>query len=356
MLFKKIVIVALGLLIIGSIVEAGELGNKASEQTLLSANNKIPMEAKQKLAQRMQNKHQEARMRSSVSKTVAKQNVKRPLTQNQPVNLQKAPLNPQLPKSNISIRKVNPDGTPYIEENNLNQKHRKKKKASAKPYEERAFFLDTMLPRNYKEISIFGEAKATKAQAVAYLRNNNPNVKLSCSPEKLVDLYWEEAEREGICPDLTFCQALLETGFFKYGGDVVYKQNNFCGLGTTGGGVRGASFKTPQLGVRAHVQHLLAYSKTVKPKTPIIDPRYYVAHDIRLSKGMITQWSGLNGTWAMGAEYCEKIMYHFVRMQAAKPLSVSNLQPSFKRTSTNKNTSPKLSMRERLARNKSLRK
>ena len=241
------------------------------------------------------------------------------------------------PKSNLTYRKVYLDGSPYVEDKNTAKYKKKKAKAETKPYEERAFFMDTMLPRDYKNISIFGEPDVTKGQALAYLLNTNTDIKLACSPEQLIDYYWEEASREDVRPDITFCQALLETGFFRYGGDVVHKQNNFCGLGTVGGGVRGASFKTPQLGVRAHVQHLLAYARYRKPKTAIIDPRYKVAHDLRLSRGLIDKWSGLNGTWAMGAEYCEKIMYHYVKMQATKPLAVKKLRDSLRKMKKNKN-------------------
>lgn len=240
------------------------------------------------------------------------------------------PSAPQ-PKSNLTYRRVYLDGSPYVEEAKPAKNKKKKSKAETKPYEERAFYMDTMLPRDYKNISIFGEPEVTKGQALAYLLNTNTDIKLACSPEQLIEYYWEEASREDVRPDITFCQALLETGFFRYGGDVVHKQNNFCGLGTVGGGVRGASFKTPQLGVRAHVQHLLAYARYRKPKTAIIDPRYKVAHDLRLSRGLIDKWSGLNGTWAMGAEYCEKIMYHYVKMQATRPLAVSNLRDSLRK-------------------------
>lgn len=184
--------------------------------------------------------------------------------------------------------------------------------------EKRVYYHEVLLPRNYQEISIFGENELTMGQAAAYIRQNAPNVKLACSVEELVEWYWKEAAIEGIRADIALCQAILETGFFRYGGDVSRHQNNFCGLGTTGGGVRGAGFSTPQLGVRAHIQHLLAYAKKDMPKTKIIDPRYKLAHDIRMERGLITKWSGLNGTWAMGKEYCEKIMAHYVSMGEIK--------------------------------------
>lgn len=182
--------------------------------------------------------------------------------------------------------------------------------------EQRVFYKGVMLPRDYQKIEIFGENVATMGQAAAYIRANAPYVKLDCSIEELVELYWKEAAVEGVRADLAICQAILETGFFCYGGDVSRHQNNFCGLGTVGGGARGAGFNTPQLGVRAHIQHLFAYSQKEKPKTKIIDPRYDLAHNIRLERGLVKTWYGLNGTWAMGKEYCEKIMNNYVNMLA----------------------------------------
>lgn len=177
-------------------------------------------------------------------------------------------------------------------------------------------FANIELPENYKDISIYGDSVATKGQAVAVIKQYNPDVQLACSVEELVDLYWQEAEREGVRPDLALAQALVETGFFRYGGDVHHNQNNFCGLGTTGNGVKGASFKTPEIGVRAHIQHLLAYTQKKRPSTKIVDPRYELAHNIRLERGVVDTWYGLNGTWAMGSNYCEKIMVNYQRMLA----------------------------------------
>ena len=151
---------------------------------------------------------------------------------------------------------------------------------------------------------------------MAYIKQANPKVRLDCSVEELVDLYWQEAEREEVRPDLALAQSLVETGTYAYGGDVHHKQNNFCGLGTTGGGVKGASFKTPELGVRAHIQHLLAYTQKKRPQTKIVDPRYELAHNIRLERGLVDTWYGLNGTWAMGSLYCEKIMATYQKMLA----------------------------------------
>jgi len=89
---------------------------------------------------------------------------------------------------------------------------------------------------------------------------------------------------------------------------VVPEQNNFCGLGTTSATVRGAYFLTPRYGVRAHIQHLLAYCSPSLPKTTIIDPRYYLVYNQKKRDGFFTRWYQLNGKWATGSDYSEKIL------------------------------------------------
>ena len=159
--------------------------------------------------------------------------------------------------------------------------------------------------------SIIGTPMATQQQCVRYLLRNNPNPNLPVSAEEIVAYYYEEGRREGIRPDVAFAQALKETGFFRYGGDVIPEQNNYCGLGTTGGGVKGEFFSTPQLGVRAHIQHLLAYSSTRMPTTPVVDPRYSLVRQSYGSRTLGT-WQDLNGRWAVpGRYYGQEILSMF---------------------------------------------
>ena len=66
--------------------------------------------------------------------------------------------------------------------------------------------------------------------------------------------------------DYAFFQMAVETNFLTYRsgnggwGDVNPKQNNFAGLGTTGGGVPGDSYPDVNTGVLAQIQHLVVYS------------------------------------------------------------------------------------------------
>ena len=185
------------------------------------------------------------------------------------------------------------------------------------PVDEEIF--DAFEPENFSvrqtvsttDTSIIGTPIATQQQCVKYLLRNNPHPNLKVSAEEIVAYYYEEGKREGIRPDVAFAQALKETGFFRYGGDVIPEQNNYCGLGTTGGGVKGEFFATPQLGVRAHIQHLLAYSSTRRPTMPIVDPRYGIVRQAYGSR-TLGNWQDLNGRWAVpGRYYGQEILSMF---------------------------------------------
>ena len=162
--------------------------------------------------------------------------------------------------------------------------------------------------------SIIGTPMASQSQCVRYLLRNNPNPNIAVSAEEIVQLYYEEGEREGIRPDVALCQAFKETGFFRYGGTVTPDQNNYCGLGTTSALVKGSYFPNPQIGVRAHIQHLLAYSSTRRPSTAIVDPRYSIVRKA-YGKKTLGNWQDLNGRWAVpGKEYGQQILSMFNAM------------------------------------------
>jgi hypothetical protein len=120
--------------------------------------------------------------------------------------------------------------------------------------------------------------------------------------DTLSGIYIEEAASEGVNHDVAFAQMCLETGFLRYGGDVRPEQNNFCGLGATGGGEPGLFFPDPRTGVRAHIQHLKAYASDEPLKQELVDPRYRY---VRL--GSSPDIHGLAGTWAADRRYSEKI-------------------------------------------------
>ena len=157
--------------------------------------------------------------------------------------------------------------------------------------------------------AIMGAAKATAAQMQAYIRAVNAAV-----PQSVIDmipLYISEGKAEGVRGDVAFAQSCLETGNFGFAGSAVkLTQNNFCGMGVTSNGVAGNSFATPQIGIRAQVQHLQAYASTAALKQACIDPRYKY---VKRGSAPYVEWLGQKENpqglgWAAGAGYGEKIL------------------------------------------------
>ena len=157
--------------------------------------------------------------------------------------------------------------------------------------------------------AIMGKPAVTADQMKAYLKKKNPAV-----PQSVLDmipLYLSEGEAEGVRGDIAFAQSCLETGNFTFSGSAVtLSQNNFCGLGVTQRGKEGISFDTPQLGIRAQIQHLKAYASTDKLRNERIDPRFrYVTRGCAPYAEWLGQKENPQGKgWAAGEKYGEKIL------------------------------------------------
>lgn len=133
---------------------------------------------------------------------------------------------------------------------------------------------------------------------ITYLRSINKDAPDYCS------LYLSERAAEGVRGDIAFAQSCVETGHWTFTGDVTSDQNNFAGIGTTGGGVKGEYFDTPQLGIRAQIQHLKAYASTESLNKECVDPRFnYV------TRGCATKIGDFgSGKWAGDTNYSSKII------------------------------------------------
>lgn len=114
--------------------------------------------------------------------------------------------------------------------------------------------------------------------------------------------YIEEATLEGINWDVAFVQMCLETGYLKYGGLVEIGQNNFCGLGSFDNR-QGASFSTIRDGIKAHIQHLKAYSSTEELNGVLLDPRFHL-----VTRGSAINVAQLAGQWAEDPKYGDKLL------------------------------------------------
>ena len=107
--------------------------------------------------------------------------------------------------------------------------------------------------------------------------------------EKFCQIYVEEAKAEGIKVEVAFMQAMVETGWLKFGGSVQISQYNFAGIGALDGGVQGATFKTVREGVRAQIQHLKAYANEKSLNNTQVDPRF---HLVKRGSAKYVEWLG----------------------------------------------------------------
>lgn len=122
--------------------------------------------------------------------------------------------------------------------------------------------------------------------------------------EQFAQIFYEEANAEGVKAEVAFTQCMKETGFLKYGGDVLPNQYNFAGIGATGA-VHGASFKDVRTGIRAQIQHLKAYASTSSLNNGCVDPRFNL---VTRNTAPYVEWLGIqenpNGYgWATAKNY-----------------------------------------------------
>ena len=125
------------------------------------------------------------------------------------------------------------------------------------------------------------------------------------------EIIYDEAVFENVRPEILYAQIMLETGYLQYGGDVEINQFNFGGLGATGNGVKGNSFRDVRTGIKAQVQHLKAYASAEPLKaTQIVDERFkYVTRNT----APYVEWLGIKENpagkgWAASAGYGFNLM------------------------------------------------
>ena len=132
-------------------------------------------------------------------------------------------------------------------------------------------------PKKSRSASITAMVTAYSASGRSYpstalARGGSPDIRAFAS------IVYDEAVLEGVSPELVFCQAMKETAWLGFGGDVSIAQFNFAGIGAVGGGSRGAAFPDVRTGLRAQVQHLRAYADAdASPASlhrAVVDPRF----------------------------------------------------------------------------------
>jgi hypothetical protein len=156
-------------------------------------------------------------------------------------------------------------------------------------------------------------ACVTPDRLMQYLRAQND--KLDPKFATIASYYKQHGEALGIRWDYAIYQMILETNYLKFkrgdgsSGDVKIRQNNFAGVGATGGGVPGDSFPDVSTGVLAQMQHLVAYSgerveKPVAPRTREVQDGI-IAQSLKLKRAV--RFGDLTQRWAADRNYARSI-------------------------------------------------
>lgn len=175
-------------------------------------------------------------------------------------------------------------------------------------------------------MQIMGTSQTTVAQMVRYYNSNasgydtfkaKDNGKYNgilakggaSTINQFAQIFYEEATAEGVRAEVAFTQCMKETGFLKYGGDVLPNQYNFAGIGATGA-VHGASFGNVRMGIRAQIQHLKAYGSISPLTNQCVDPRFNL---VKRGSAQYVEWLGIkenpNGYgWATSKSYGHDIV------------------------------------------------
>ena len=175
-------------------------------------------------------------------------------------------------------------------------------------------------------MQIMGTSQTTVAQMVRYYNSNASGYDTfkakyngkyngvlakggASTINQFAQIFYEEATAEGVRAEVAFTQCMKETGFLKYGGDVLPNQYNFAGIGATGA-VHGASFSNVRMGIRVQIQHLKAYGSLDGLTNLCVDPRFNL---VKRGSAQYVEWLGIkenpNGYgWATSKSYGHDIV------------------------------------------------
>lgn len=152
-----------------------------------------------------------------------------------------------------------------------------------------------------------GVWNGTADRLADYLLGVSPLPLFTAPTLTLAGYYVHYAAQAELRADLLWAQMIHETGYGMYGGDVTPEQNNYAGIGATGGGVPGLSFATAEAGVLAQIAHMVAYTYVDSPvpwANAETDPRFGLV----CPRGIATVLCDLNGRWAFpGTTYGQSI-------------------------------------------------
>jgi hypothetical protein len=189
-------------------------------------------------------------------------------------------------------------------------------------------------------VTILGPSELTAQQITDYVCHVNRCTPVASGgtwkPEistlQMAQLFIDEGNLVGVRGDIAFCQSVLETGWFAWtsspwpetaghpddgtwDGHVLAVDHNYAGLGAFNGTTVFMRQASPQLGVRAQLQHLRNYADINSTSNNLgapFQPRVGytpTSFDSFHYKGQAPTWVQLNGKWAVpGDTYAQTIL------------------------------------------------
>ena len=156
---------------------------------------------------------------------------------------------------------------------------------------------------------MIGAAQVSVEQAKKWAESKNA----SESFINIADVYWQYGELTGIRPEILYAQAAKETGFGRYGGNVLPEQNNWAGIKTAGATgdttYDHETFATPEDGVRGHFNHIGAYVGIA----PIGEPHGRYNSIVNMPwAGTVKTLEELGGKWCPDLYYGYSILHNLL--------------------------------------------
>jgi N-acetylmuramoyl-L-alanine amidase len=171
-------------------------------------------------------------------------------------------------------------------------------------------------------MKILGKSLVTYRQCESWIKGIGTVNKLAI---ELLPILWKAANNNGIVPEIFIAQAMVETGYFNFGGVINASFHNTCGLKVNKGGSNTAAsahmrFKSWEEGIQAHADHLALYAGApnfpkyapnckshpngaYKANGTTADPRHFP-----YLHGKCKTVEELSGTWATNKKYAETIL------------------------------------------------
>lgn len=149
---------------------------------------------------------------------------------------------------------------------------------------------------------ICGEHEVDIEQMYMFVSDRNPDFSY-----EVAEAFYQVGRLYGVRGDIALCQAILETGWFRFdnGTAVRPEAHNYCGLGVRRTGDTGCEFASVREGVTAMIQHLYAYATpdSLPEGEELLDPRF-----VYVERGSAESWEALSGRWAMNPRYGKMIL------------------------------------------------